>query len=272
MLAREPGTGAGHSALDLVRDEYDAVGGAPFLQRHEVALRGHDEPAFALNGLDDQTGEIGRTDLLLEVGDGASGSIRSREPVMKWVGVGGVMHVGGEWSEPELVGHRFERHRHREVRASVISVVEHPDARAAGVLACDLDRVLDGFGARVDEHRLFGEVTRGVLREQFGDANVSLVGRDCEHRVGELGELGGCRRDHGRVRVSDCHHADAGAEVDELVAVDVDDNRPVRALDEHGESRPHPDGNRGHSTRLESHRLWTGYRGDDAALLLDRAG
>ena len=68
---REVGAGACHAALDLVGDEDDAVGGAPLLQRGEVAVGRHDESALALDGLDDEAGEVGGADRLLEVADRA---------------------------------------------------------------------------------------------------------------------------------------------------------------------------------------------------------
>ena len=111
------------------------------------------------------------------------------ESVVEGVRVGCVMHVGGEGPKAELVGHRLEGHRHREVGAPVVGVVEHADPGPTGVLSRDLDGVLDGLGAGVEQHALLGEVAGGVLGEQFGHAHVRLVGRDREHRVGELGEL-----------------------------------------------------------------------------------
>jgi hypothetical protein len=59
------------------------------------------------------------------------------------------MDVRGEGVEALLV-HEFRRHRHGQDRAAVEGAVEDDDARAPGRGARDLDRVLDGLGARVD--------------------------------------------------------------------------------------------------------------------------
>ena len=98
----------------------------------------------------------------------------------------------------------------------MVGVVEHGDAAAAGVLAGDLDAVLDGLGARVDQHGLLGEVAGGVLGEQFGDPHVLLVRRDGEERVHHVAELLLRGRDDVVVGVADGGDADAGAEVEEL--------------------------------------------------------
>ena len=55
-----------------------AVGRAPLLQRREVAVGRDDEAALALDGLDDEAGEVGRADGLLEVGDRARGRLARR--------------------------------------------------------------------------------------------------------------------------------------------------------------------------------------------------
>ena len=121
----------------------------------------------------------------------------------------------------------------------MVGVLEHGDAAAAGVLARDLDAVLDGLGARVDQHGLLGEVAGGVLGEQFGHPHVLLVRRDGEERVHHLAELLLGRRDHVVVGVPDRRHADAGAQVEEGVVVDIHQDRAVRARDEHRQRARH---------------------------------
>src|SRR5690606_19730183 len=110
---------------------------------------------------------------------------------------------------------------HRQVRAAVITVVECDDGLASGVLAGDLDRVLDCLCARVEQCALLREVARGEPVERFGDLDVRLVGRDHETGVRELRRLGRyCGCDLG-MRVADGGDGDAAAEVDERVAVSV---------------------------------------------------
>ena len=129
VLAREVLAGAGHAALDLVGDEHDAVGRAPLLQRGEVAVGGDHEAALALDRLDDEAGQVGGADGLLEVRDRALRGVGAREPVVQRVGVGGAVDVAGERAEAEAVGHRLEVHRHRQVGAAVVRVVEHARRR-----------------------------------------------------------------------------------------------------------------------------------------------
>ena len=96
VLAGEVAAGARHAALDLVGDEHDAVRRAPLLQRGQEAVGRHDEAALALDRLDDQAGQIGCADRLLEVRDGARGGIRRREAVVQRVRVRSAVDVAGE--------------------------------------------------------------------------------------------------------------------------------------------------------------------------------
>jgi hypothetical protein len=124
----------------------------------------------------------------------------------------------------------------------VVGVLEHGDTRATGVLAGDLDAVLDGLRARVHEQGLVGVLGGGpghVLGEVLGDLHVRLVGGHGEQGVGDLVQLLGGGRDDGPVGVTDGGHADAAADVDEVIAVDVDQDRVVRALDVDGQHAVH---------------------------------
>jgi hypothetical protein len=137
------------------------------------------------------------------------------------------------------------------------------------VLAGDLDAVLDRLGAGVDEHRLLGVVAGSVLRKQLGDAHVALVRRDGEERVGHIVQLRRRGLDYGLIGVADGRDADAGAEVDEVVAVHVDEDGAVRPVDvdgkRGGDSRWHD----GEATLVQLDRLRAGNRGHDASLLRD---
>ena len=149
----------------------------------------------------------------------------------------------------------------------MVRVLEHGDAGAAGVLAGDLDAVLDGLRTRVDQHRLLGEVSGGVRGEQFGDPHVLLVGRDREERVHDVAELTLRGGDDRVVRVTDRGDPDAGTQIDELVAVDVDEDGAVGALDEHRKSRRDAARDDREPTLLEGLRLRTGNRGHDPPFL-----
>ncbi|GMA92205.1 hypothetical protein GCM10025869_27340 [Homoserinibacter gongjuensis] len=70
------------------------------------------------------------------------------------------------------------------------------------------------------------EVAGRDLGELLGDAHVVLVRRHGEERVGELRGLLGDGLGDLRMGVAHGRDADAAPEVDELVAVDVDEDRP----------------------------------------------
>ena len=74
---------------------------------------------------------------------GVAQRVRRRDPV----------HLARERSEAGLVRHGPRRHRHREVGAPVVGVVEHEDRGAPGRPPGDLDGVLDGLGPGVHQHR-----------------------------------------------------------------------------------------------------------------------
>ena len=121
----------------------------------------------------------------------------------------------------------------------MVGVVKDRDLSATGVLAGKLDGVFYGLGARVEERRLLGEVARGVLVEKLADLYIRGVRGHREERVGELCDLLLNGGNHAVVGVTDRHNADAGAQVDELVAVDVNENRTVCVVDVNGECGTH---------------------------------
>src|SRR5690606_23717654 len=145
--AGEVGAGAGHARLDLVGDEHDAVGGAPGLEGRQVAVGGHDEAAFTLDGFDDKACEAGRAGGLLEVGDRAFRGGFTAQAVVQRVRVGRAVHVARQRPEAQRIRHGLEVHGHGEVGAPVVGVLEHGDTGTTGVFAGDLDAVLNGFGA-----------------------------------------------------------------------------------------------------------------------------
>ena len=209
--------------------------------RHHVgharqpARRRHDEAALALDRLDEDGGAVVLADLGVDgVDERLEGLVGARLGAARpAVGVGhrGAVDLAGERPEAVLVGHVLRGQRHREVRPAVVGVVEHDDRVAAGVVARHLHRVLHRLGAGVEERRALLVVAGGELGELLADLDVLLVGRDHEAGVGEVGDLALHRLDHLRRGVADRGHRDAGAEVDELVAVDVAEDATARLLD-----------------------------------------
>ena len=102
------------------------------------------------------------------------------------------------------------------------AVLEGDDRVAPGVVAGDLDRVLDRLGAGVDQHRALLVVAGRQPVERLAHRDIALVRRHHRAGVGELLDLALDGLDHCRGAGPDVDDGDAGAEVDEGVAVDVD--------------------------------------------------
>lgn len=103
---------------------------------------------------------------------------------------------------------------------------------ATRVEACELDGVLDGFRASVEEGGTRLAHDRDERAEPLGELHVGLVGHDREVRVDEALRLLGDRLEDARVRVTGVEDADAAYEVDEHVAVDVRERGVLGALGE----------------------------------------
>ena len=202
--------------------------------RNSFGARSYDEPALALHGLDHDRSHLLRGDLrherALEVGE----RLGRRRPAVV-LREGNPVDLGRERTEPRLVRMRLRRQRHREQRAAVESAFECDHGRSLRVRARELDRVLDGLGAGVEERRLRRTAERRQRDEPFRERHVRLVRDDREVRVEEArGLLLHCV-DDARVRVADVEAADAAGEVDERVPVDVGERRAFAALDHDGE-------------------------------------
>ena len=144
--------------------------------------------------------------------------------------------------------------------------VERDHGRAAGRDSCDLDRILDCLGARVEERgsRRAGE--RDDPTEPLGELDVHGVRHDREVGVDELGRLLLDRLDDARVAVAHVADTDAAGEVDERVAVDVRDRRVQSLGSEH--RQVHPEGLR--NGALAAHEELSGAGPGDLRADLDR--
>ncbi|EGJ74420.1 putative 4-aminobutyrate transaminase [Streptomyces sp. Tu6071] len=275
VLAREPLARTAEAGLDLVGDEDDAVLCRELAQRRQEALRRLDEAALAEHGLDDDGGDVVRADLLRDLVDGlrgglGAGVLRTGRPAVR-VRDGYAVDLGREGAEALLVRHVLGRQRHREVGPAVVAVVEDDDRLALRVRAGDLDSVLDGLGTRVEERGLLRVVTGGERGELLGDGDVALVRRHHETRVREVGELRARTPYDGLGARADGGDRDAGAEVDEAVAVDVLQDAALGARREHGQRRADAGRDGGGAAGLDFLRLRAGDGRDDAALLRNGA-
>ena len=107
---------------------------------------------------------------------------------------------------------------------------EGDDALALRVQPRELDRVLDGLRAGVEEGSALLAADRDERAEPLGELHVALVGDDGEVGVEEALDLLADRFEHPRMVVADVRDADSSDEVDERVAVDVRDRRSARAV------------------------------------------
>ena len=78
--------------------------------------------------------------------------------------------LAGERAEALLVRHVLGGQRHRQVGAAVVGVVERDHRLPPGVVAGDLDRVLDRLGARVEQR---GALLVGARRRRASSSQTS---------------------------------------------------------------------------------------------------
>ena len=243
VLAREPVAGPAETGLDLVRDQDDLVAAAPFGQPGQEPGRRHDEPALALDRLDDDRGHVLLADLGVDQpghdvqGLGAA-CLGAAGPAQR-VGHRRPVDLPGERPEALLVRHVLGGQRHGQVGAPVIGVVERDDRLAPGRVPGDLDRVLHRLRARVEQRGPLLVIARRARRELLADRDVLLVRGDHEAGVGEPGDLLADPLHHARRGVARRHHGDARAEVDERVAVRVDQHAAAGGGDEHRQHVAH---------------------------------
>ena len=115
----------------------------------------------------------------------------------------------------------------------MVGVAEDDHGRTARRGPRDLDGVLDGLRTGGEQRRLLGVVTRREPVERRRDVDEALVLGDEEAGVGEALRLLGDAADDLGVGRPDAGHGDAGRQVDDVVAVDVDEDAAAGALDEH---------------------------------------
>ncbi len=111
---------------------------------------------------------------------------------------------------------------------------EGDDVLAAGVVAGEFEGALDGLGAGVAEVDAVRAGHGCDVAEALGEAGHAFVVEVGAAHVDELGGLGLGGGDDLGVAVAGGGDGDAGGEVEELVAVDVDDAGAAAALDDEG--------------------------------------
>jgi hypothetical protein len=112
----------------------------------------------------------------------------------------------------------------------------------------------------------------GQLGQPLADGDVALVRRDHETRVRERRHLLPHGGHHGGGGVAHGRDRDPGPQVDQRVAVDVDEDAAGRPFDEHRQRRPHPGGHGGLPPGHQRDGPGTGHGGDQSAALDDLVG
>src|SRR5215217_6321709 len=146
--------------LDLVHDHHDAVLVAQLPQSPHVEVRERYEAALPTHRLDDDRRDAARVhrahERLLDgreaVAHAAAGTIPACRAAVR-VGRRDPVDLGYKRPEALLVGVRLPCKGHREHSTPVEGVLEGYDRRSPRVVTCDLGRVLDRLGPRVDEER-----------------------------------------------------------------------------------------------------------------------
>ena len=186
VLARKISAGPGHATLHLIGDIDNAIGVTPVDERLEVTLGGDNEPALTLDRLDHEAGNLASAHALLQVGNGALSCLGTSKAIVEGRRVWRVVNRTSKGAKARAVGVHVVVHGGRQVRATVVTVVQDGDLGATGVLAGNFHGVFDGFSARVHQHGLLGKLPRGVLGEKLADGDVGLIARHREERVGHF--------------------------------------------------------------------------------------
>ena len=113
----------------------------------------NDESALALDRFDDDRGQVGRPDLLVDHVDGAARSELAVHQLVVAVRIGQrrAIDLGRKRPETVLVRHALRGQRHREVRATVIGVIKRDNRLLLGVRAGDLHRIFHCLCPRVEQ-------------------------------------------------------------------------------------------------------------------------
>ncbi len=226
-LAREQRAGASESGLDFVRNEEDAVLVAELNQHLEIIRRRRDESAFSEHRLGNHGRDFFvRHDALERVFEMAR-AVKIARRILQVVGAAiavgkrDAIDLAGKRRESSFIRMRLAGERQRHHGAAVERVFEGDDARALGIGASNLDRVLDSLGAAVDKDSFLRELARRNFVHALGEANVALVGRDLHAGVQEAVELVFHGVDDRFLAMPDVEAADASGEVEVAVAVNV---------------------------------------------------
>ncbi len=261
--------GSTHPGLDLVGDQHDAVQIGELSQTLQPGRRCGNETGLSLHRFHHDRRDVGRIhdgcEAVIEIGDVPIHEVllgQLRRPSID-VGERKPIDLGGKRAEALLEEPELGRHRHGQIRPPVIRPVEHDDALSTREGAGDVDGGLHCLGARVHEHGLLCEVSRGALVEPLTELHHRLERRhDCAH-VDQLLCLSLHGRHHRLGGVADGEHSDSSGQVDQAIPVDVGDDGTMGRLDRNRCELGRPRRRCGLTPGDQLTALWTGDLGDE---------
>src|SRR5580704_1036836 len=239
-LAGKHRSGAREAGLHFIGDQEDSVLAADVREDGKELKRRSNESTLAHDWFHDHCGYGFSGDYTLESVFDVAGAVNFTRRILQRIGTaitvgeGDAVDVAGERLESRLIRMRFAGCGHRHVGAAMESVFECKNRGAPGVGAGDLDGILDGFGAGVDQKSLLGELAWRNRIEPFGQCDVALVGKYVEAGVKEAVELSTNGFDHTGSAMPCVEAADSTREIDEAVAVNVFDDSAFGFGDKHG--------------------------------------
>ncbi len=212
----EPPPGAPEAGHDLVADHQDVVPRADLADALDVAVRRDQDAVRPDDRLEeDRRDRVGAlvADHVLE----ALQALRDRARLLLAPAVG--VRVAHDPDEARLVGPaaRVAGEGHRPEGRAVVGAIAGEDLVPAGVVAGELDRVLDRLGAAEGEEDLV-EVAGQDLGQLRAEPPADL-GREAGHDVLELRRLLGDRVDDPPVAVADVHRHQLAVEVEDPLAL-----------------------------------------------------
>ncbi len=188
---------------------------------------------LTLHRLDEETRDLLGAHLmgehLVELEDGPLGGLLERHLPAERMRIGRHEHRAHQRVVALAVLRLRGRVGDRPHRAAVEAAAEHDDALAAARLAGQLDRRLDGLGARVHEEERVDAVGRHGA-EPFSDADEGFVEEDAA-RMPQAVELVEDRLLDGRRLMSEVRDGDAAGEVEVALAGGVGDPAPFGSDD-----------------------------------------
>ncbi len=243
MLDRPPLAGASHAALDFVGDEQDVVLVAQFAQGGEEPGGRNDVAALALDGLDQDAGNlIGREDvtedLVFNIANDRLAVVLTGQPVQDGtVGIreGGVDHAVHERIKAAVVSGLAGGEGDRAHGASVESAGKADEIGAPAVVTGKLDGGLDRLGTRVSHEGGGVLCKRGDLVELFPQGDPFFVIK-VRRNMNELLSLILDGFDHLRMAVTGGDDGDAGSKIEEAIPVHVPDLGALAVVHDEGDA------------------------------------